>query len=190
MSRETTNQKTADYIQPDRRTEITRLTRHKNLALIIWLGSTWAVFMYVWITSYDPLATPDMSLNQALLFSLVPATIAGLYYFNERRTVNPKILRLMKYELLFSEFIETMYRDMERNDLDKGDSWLTLDFGELLRLMREKTEVVIGEFGPAPLTTDLPEEIAKLSNYCAMIYLRSNLDNRERYNLINRSASQ
>jgi hypothetical protein len=159
MSRETPTQKTADFITPDRRTEISRLARRKQLALILWLGGTWLVFMYVYVMVY-PVAT----LQDALMASIFPAILGAFYYFNERRTVDPKIKRLMKYELLFEEFFEAMIRDMDRNDDEKGDSWLTLDVAELEAMSDRKYA-----------DEETPERYVKLSNYQAMLYLRSKL---------------
>lgn len=171
MSRETTNQKTADYIQHDRRTdfimidrrgEIARLRRRLDFSLMVWVVSTVFVFGYLGVFNFELYSNPYNALPVALLGALIPATLGGFYYFNERRTHIPKIRRLMKYERLFQDFIEAMYRDMERNDAEKGDSWLTLAEAELEAMSDRKYS-----------SDSTPERLVKLSNYCAMIYLRS-----------------
>ena len=159
-----TRETIAEFKQHDRRTEIARLTRRKDFVLVIWLGVTWLVFMYVWVWLY-----PEYDFTTALMASILPATLGGFHYFNERRIVKQKIQPLMKYELLFEEFFEAMIRDMERNDAEKGDSWLTIYEPELRKLQNRKINQLQSKKRTVADDFDYQKE---LSNYCAMIWIR------------------
>lgn len=150
----------------DRRTQIARLLRRKNLALWLWLGATLLLFEYVWFFRY-----PEATIATAFMYAMFPATLGGFHYFNERRIANPQIQRLMKYELLFDSFFEAMIRDMERNDDEKGNTWRTMDLEELRKFQNRKW----GDLQAPGARDDIgfyQRHQAKLANYSAMIYLR------------------
>ena len=155
----------------DRRTEIARLKQRKLFALVGWLTATWGVFYFVWVFNYETYATPDAGLRAVLLASIFPAIIGAFFYFNERRTVNPKILRLMKYELLFDSFFEAMITDMERNDAEKGNTWRTMDLDEL-RQLQNRTWGELQTVSNQKSVSAHFELQPKLANYSAMIFLR------------------
>ena len=121
---------------------------------------TWLVWGYLWVWRLEPL---DVSLGYSLPFGLVFAFIL-LYPW---RQTTARLDRLLKYDTLFGPFFEAMITDMEANDEEKGDSWLTMDPDDLRSLQNrtihqiQKTE---------PHTAHLREQ-PKLANYCAMIYL-------------------
>ena len=180
MSRENKNLETEGYIQhrdfnegnykvTDRRTEIARLVRRKKLSLVLWLGSTGLVFQYLWVFNYGLYDTPEKGLIAVLMATVLVAITGAFFYFNERRIANPKIERLMKYEILFDEFFEAMITDMERNHDLKGDTWKTMNFS-LLRELQLKKWGQIRNNHPSTILHRTQEP--KLANYSAMIYLR------------------
>ena len=145
-----------------RQREIKNAMNIRTFILVLAFLCFWAPLMYLWAWLLWPL---DMALVLALGFGVGGSCI--VYTFWE--DYGKKLDRLLKYTTLFGPFFEAMITDMEANDAEKGDSWLTMEIEELVALQNKKIHQL--QKGRNTLV-DLWTRQPKLANYCAMIYLR------------------
>lgn len=119
----------------------------------------YAPFMYLWVFL---LRTPQVSILVSVGVALSALLVLAPVWKTNRATLK----RLEKYPTLFDAFFEAMIEDMERNDAEKGDTWITMDFNKLVDLVDRKWEDVLSS------GDEVDDELPKISNYCAMLYLR------------------
>ncbi len=153
----------------DRRTEIARLKTFNLYILALSFCLTWGAFYLQWAYWLKPFW-------ESLPATLLVGGVTGLYYLNTKRINDPKIQRLMKYDILFDSFFEAMIREMERNDAEKGDSWRTTLNLEDLRKLQTRTWGELQTVSNQKSVSAHFERQPKLANYCAMIFLRIEMD--------------
>ena len=125
----------------------------------------WVPWGYFWVWMLEPLEI-------ALCYALIIGGVSGLCLLPLWNKYEARLTRLLKYNTLFDNFFEAMITDMERNDAEKGNTWLTMDVEEL-RIMQNKK--YLADIGGPTSKEVAPINQVKLSNYSAMIYLRSKL---------------
>ena len=143
-----------------RQREIKRIRTVRAFFLgAVFLGF-YAPLLYLWVWELEPTMF-------SLGFSGLICCGVTLILLLPWRNTTDNLDRLRKYDTLFGPFFEAMITDMEANDAEKGDSWLTMDLDELRSLQNRKIHQMQRK---TPYVDNLSEQ-PKLANYCAMIYL-------------------
>ena len=119
-------------------------------------------FMYVWVWLLQ-------SHEVSVVYSLVSGVSCLALLYGPWTQNRARLKRLEKYPTLFLPFFEAMITDMEANDAEKGDTWLTWDMDKLVKLQNK----IIRRM-QSKKRTFLDERILqpKLANYSAMLFLR------------------
>lgn len=143
-----------------REREIIKVLNFRTLIQIFAFAGFYLPFLYNWVFLLAPTQT-------ALIYSvLIGLGTIGLLYVPWKKTT-ARLKRLQKYDVLFGEFFEAMITDMRANYEEKGDTWLTREIEKLTKQLDQKWEDLLSD-----PKQDRQSELVKLSNYCAMLYIR------------------
>ena len=143
----------------ERQIEIKKTARKRDIIEVLAFLGFFTPWFVLWAIHGAPLI-PSIEI------ALGVGIICLVLLFSEWKDIRVKLKRLQRYAVIFDPFFEAMIADMDANDAEKGDTWLTEDMHELMKLIDLKWEELLSS------EDEINDELPKLSNYCAMLYLR------------------
>lgn len=152
-----------------RQRDIKKAMNIRSFILVLVFLCFWSPIMYLWAWMVWPL-------EKSLIIAFCFGVVGTFFLYLPWNIYGIKLDRLLKYDVLFGPFFEAMIIDMEANDEEKGDSWLTMEPEDLVALQNRKIYQMQRK---TPFVDNLSEQ-PKLANYSAMIYLCERYADEER----------